>query len=295
MNRQRRGARARRCRRSRAAAAGGDVGRDVALRQLELVVEAAVEDAPLVPVLFRPRVEVLVADVADLERHVAAERALDADRVRVHARRLQVAVLREDVDVVRRRRRDRIDRRFGRKSAAPSRDALAEEHRIALARKHERVARGEVARDVDRAAGVAARVDREAVDALLVVAERVAGADRRLLGIAEQRPQPAVLDVRPPRDAERSARSRTSWSCAPACPARSDRSRGSTGRRTAPFGLKRLQPAPSAPLPSPEMPQMSSSVASDQVLSAGVNGMCRSQRRPAVKVSAGVDAPLSPR
>ena len=36
------------------------------------------------------------------------------------------------------------------------------------------------------------------------------------------------------------------------------------------------------------MPQMSSIVASDQVSSAGVNGMCRSQRRPPLIVSAGV-------
>ena len=49
-----------------------------------------------------------------------------------------------------------------------------------------------------------------------------------------------------------------------------------------------LQPTPSAPLPSPEMPQMSSSVASDQLLSTGVNGLWSSQRKPAVKVSAGL-------
>jgi hypothetical protein len=42
------------------------------------------------------------------------------------------------------------------------------------------------------------------------------------------------------------------------------------------------------PFPVPEMPQMSSIVASDQVSSAGVKGLCRSQRMPPEIVSSGV-------
>src|SRR5688500_3864332 len=54
------------------------------------------------------------------------------------------------------------------------------------------------------------------------------------------------------------------------------------------FGLNMLHSRPPGPLPRPDMPQMSSMVASDHVLSAGVNGRCRSQRRPPLTVRAGV-------
>ena len=81
MDRQRRRARRARIGEPAIAHAGGDVRGDVALRDLELVVEAAGEQAALVPVLFRPGVQVLVADVAHFEGHVAADRALDAGRV----------------------------------------------------------------------------------------------------------------------------------------------------------------------------------------------------------------------
>ena len=213
-------------------------------------------------------------------------RALHAHRVGVHARRLQVPVLREDVDAVRRRRGDRIHRGLGIVGRAQA-GTLAEEHRRRFARQHQRIAGAEVARHAERAAGVGAGVGREPVDALLVVAEGVAGANDRLLGIAEERLQPAALHVRPPRHAHvrrevepvglvrRDARHRSGRRPGSTCP-------------TGACGLKMLQPRSPGPSPVPEMPQMSSIVASDHVSSAGVKGLCRSQRTPPERVRAGV-------
>ena len=166
---------------------------------------------------FGPGIQVLVADIAHFERHVAADRPLHANRVGVHPWGFQVAILREDVDAVRRRCGDRVDRR-GREGRRSEPGALAEEHRSALARQDEGVAGAEIARDADRPTGVAARVGGEAVDALLVVAQRVAAADRRLLRVAEQRPQPARSRRSAATRPRRSGRNRTSSSCAPAAP-----------------------------------------------------------------------------
>ena len=78
---------------------------------------------------------------------------------------------------------------------------FAEKHRRRFARQHERIAGAEVARHAQRAAGIGAGVGREPIDALLVVAEGVARANDRLLGIAEERLQEAALHIRPPRHA----------------------------------------------------------------------------------------------
>ena len=92
---------------------------------------------------------------------------------------------------------DRVHGRFreGRRAEAVG---LAEEQRPGFTRAHEAITRGGVARRGRRAAGVGTGVHREAVKPLLVVGQRVAGAQGRLLGAAEDRAEDAVLHVRTP-------------------------------------------------------------------------------------------------
>ena len=198
MNRQRRGA-GNAGVGERVATTRLDVGRQVRLCEPELVHEAVLEDHPFVPVFFSPRIHVLVADVAHFHRHVVTDGALDARRPRVHTRLTQVGL--EHVEAVVDGGRDRIHRCVRERRGAET-ILFAEQDRPAFARAHETEARARVARGGGGPAGVGAGVGREAVKPFLVVGQRVPGADRGLIRVAEDRAHDAALRIRPPREPE---------------------------------------------------------------------------------------------
>ena len=105
------------------------------------------------------------------------------------------------VDVVRaiRPNRNRERRRLGKRRRVEA-VRFAQQHRPAFAGTDQSGAH--IARQAQRAAGVGSIDAGEAANALPFERFRVAAANRRLFGIAEERAQPAALDVRPPRDAD---------------------------------------------------------------------------------------------
>src|SRR5207247_1796760 len=89
----------------RRAPPGGDVGREVLLRLLEFLDEVRARAEPGVVDVLLVVVDVAgqglgpIADVADLDRRVLAERALEAGAPRVGVRRLIVRIERGDAGV----------------------------------------------------------------------------------------------------------------------------------------------------------------------------------------------------
>jgi len=184
--------------RERRAPAGGDVRLQVRLREPELVREAIFGDDDLVEVrVVRQLIVVARADVADLDRHVLRQAPLHAERPGARVRDLDVRI--EDVDAVADVRRQRIARRLlaaerrrtgrtERQRREPRR--VPHQHRPRLPRRDEQPGR-RVAVLRDRDAGIAVEDAGERADRVAVVGNRVAAADGRLLGIAEQPAEPS--------------------------------------------------------------------------------------------------------
>ena len=134
--------------------------------------------------------------------------------------------------------------------------------------------------------GFAPKLTGEYAEPLPLVGHRVTGANRRLIRIAEHRPQETALDARPPRHADVRRHVIPVGVVAERAFRQLIELRHLAAARAGMEEIARVVDV--ARRRGPEMPQMLSSDAAVMMSLDGANGSCTSQRRPALIVSVGV-------